>query len=579
MIRPTAIGLVTAITLTLAPAAAQALTISSAGGTITVQAAAGEGNAISVAVSAANWRFTDFGDNLNGTPIVATAGPGCVAAAPSVDCPMAGVTNAVVNLLDRSDILSLNLFVGVAVNADGGELGDQIFTAGGNDTVSGGGGGDRIFAGAGNDALNGGPGADQIFGESADGEAGNDTIDGGSGEDQLFGDTQDGVGSGNDTVTGGEDNDQLFMDAGNDTLSGGAGVDTVFSGFFEAANFTISLDDAANDTSTATGTDNVRADIENVNFGEGNDTVAGSADSNIIQTGAGDDTVDAGDGNDTVNTGTGTDALAAGGGDDNVAGGAGGDVVGGGAGDDFVDGDDGTDQISGNDGTDTLVPDLGSDVVSGGAGTDTVNFTPFGISASLDNVANDGQPGDNQNLLSDVENINGSGGNDTLTGGPGFNVINGNAGDDDINVRDGAGDLVLCAAGFDVVTADGADTIDGSTGPCEATDFGDLTGFGPVVGVAFAKHAGKAAKATLTCPFVTNGFCQGTIKLKAGKKSAGSATFFLEPGQSEVESIDLSRTARNTLEEKGKLKVTATINASDGRGATSTGNQKATLKA
>ena len=73
MIRPTAIGLVTAIALAVTPAAAQALTISSTGGTITVQA----------------------------------------------------------------------------------DAGDQINTAGGNDTVNGGEGGDQVFAGAGNDALNG----------------------------------------------------------------------------------------------------------------------------------------------------------------------------------------------------------------------------------------------------------------------------------------------------------------------------------------------------------------------------------------------------------------------------------------
>jgi Ca2+-binding RTX toxin-like protein len=217
-------------------------------------------------------------------------------------------------------------------------------------------------------------------------------------------------------------------------------------------------------------------------------------------------------------------------------------------------------------------------VVSGGAGTDTANFINFGVSVSLDNVANDGQPGQNQNIQSDVENINGSSGNDVLTGGPGFNVINGNAGDDVINVRDGGGDLVFCAAGFDVLTADGADAVDGSQGPCEVSDFGNLAGFGPVVGASFAKKAGKTVKATLTCPLATNGFCSGAISLAMGKKSAGSATFFLQAGESEVESIDLSRAARKKLEDKGKLKITATISASDGRGATGTSSKDVTLK-
>jgi hypothetical protein len=97
--------------------------------------------------------------------------------------------------------------------------------------------------------------------------------------------------------------------------------------------------------------------------------------------------------------------------------------------------------------------------------------------------------------------------------------------------------------------------------------------------VFFAKKAGKAAKATLTCPPGAHGFCQGTIALAMGKKSAGSAPFFLQPGQSEVQSIQLTKAARKKLEDKGKLKVTATISASDARGATSTGLQTAKLKA
>jgi Ca2+-binding RTX toxin-like protein len=166
MIRPAAIGFVTAITVALTPAVTQALTISSAGGTITIQAAAGEANSISVAASGANWRFADTGSNLDGTPVVATAGGLCVQAAANVDCPMAGVTNAVANLTDRRDVLSLAAFVGVAVNADGGEGSDTIFSAGGNDTVAGGSGPDTILGGAGNDSLSGGPGSDLMLGET-----------------------------------------------------------------------------------------------------------------------------------------------------------------------------------------------------------------------------------------------------------------------------------------------------------------------------------------------------------------------------------------------------------------------------
>ena len=72
-----------------------------------------------------------------------------------------------------------------------------------------------LYGGAGNDTLTGGSGGDLLFGG-----IGNDTLLGKSGSDFLFG------GGGNDTLTGGDANDQCFGEAGNDRLIWNPGDDT-----------------------------------------------------------------------------------------------------------------------------------------------------------------------------------------------------------------------------------------------------------------------------------------------------------------------------------------------------------------
>ena len=89
--------MVCVLALLVAPTAAPALTVSAAGGVITLQAAPGEANSIIGSTNAANLRFHDNGTNLDGTPVVVTAGGGCVQAVANttVDCPEAGVTAVV----------------------------------------------------------------------------------------------------------------------------------------------------------------------------------------------------------------------------------------------------------------------------------------------------------------------------------------------------------------------------------------------------------------------------------------------------------------------------------------------------
>jgi Ca2+-binding RTX toxin-like protein len=110
-----------------------------------------------------------------------------------------------------------------------------------------------------------------------------------------------------------------------------------------------------------------------------------------------------------------------------------------------------------NSGDDFARPGLGHDLVSGGPGQDTVLYDrrSTGIAVSLDGVANDGAPGEQDNILTDVESLYGGAGDDLLVGGDGNDFLDGRGGNDDL--RGGAGNDVISGHGDD-------DLIDGGTG-------------------------------------------------------------------------------------------------------------------
>jgi hemolysin type calcium-binding protein len=124
------------------------------------------------------------------------------------------------------------------------------------------------------------------------------------------------------------------------------------------------------------------------------------------------------------------------------------------------------------------------------AGNDRISYATAdrGISVTPeDGQANDGRPGDREQVQPVFETIIGSnfadaplfgtpgpdimlglGGNDQITGGSGFDVLSGGPGDDRLNGLDG-NDLLLMGA-----SADGADTIRGGGG-FDTIDYGDRT--------------------------------------------------------------------------------------------------------
>lgn len=160
-----------------------------------------------------------------------------------------------------------------------------------------------------------------------------------------------------------------------------------------------------------------------------------------LRLGGGDDTVQAGDGNDFIDLGEG---------DDKAINHLGADVLDGGPGDDTLTGGQVNDQLRGGAGRDTLVGGLGGDLIEGGDGLDTVSYEErtAGVTISLNRQPDDGEPGEGDNVASDVETI--------WTG----------AGDDTVNVRDGATQLVDCGVGADTLIAD---PFDGA-GSCETEE-------------------------------------------------------------------------------------------------------------
>jgi hypothetical protein len=191
-------------------------------------------------------------------------------------------------------------------------------------------------------------------------------------------------------------------------------------------------------------------------------------------------------GPDELRSGCAADRLEGGDAHDNINGGAGGDELDGGADADVLHGGPGTDSLRGGDGRDRLIPGPGADIVSGGPSGDTVSYEDRTnpLSVSIGGIADDGEPGEGDTIADDVENIHGGAAGDTLAGSPaandivagagadavnpagGADFVDAGAGDDAIAARDGVQDRVDCGEGFDRVTADAFDAVEG----CELVD-------------------------------------------------------------------------------------------------------------
>jgi Ca2+-binding RTX toxin-like protein len=272
----------------------------------------------------------------------------------------------------------------------------------------------QLYGGSGNDTLNGGDGPDLIFGG-----AGSDTISPGGGNDRVF------AGDGNDVMT----DWSAAAASGADRFVGEGGVDTIDYGL-RSTGVNVTLGAGAADDGEPGEGDDVDVTVENVNGGNGDDHIVGGTGANLFYGGAGNDTLDGGDDDDT---------LIGGYGDDTIIGGA------------------GNDYQSGEDGNDTFVSPTadGADTIIAGAGSDTLDDSgrSAGVRVTMDGSADDGQPGEGDNVLG-TETILGGAGSDTLIGSAGADVLRGGGGDD---LLDGG------AGADDIDGGSGVDTVDYST--------------------------------------------------------------------------------------------------------------------
>jgi Ca2+-binding RTX toxin-like protein len=370
--------------------------------------------------------------------------------------------------------------------------------------------GDTLVSGAGDNVLDGGAGIDTVSYEGttgavvvnlggtaatvgsstvgarrATGSAGADTLVsienaiGGSGADYILGSAaanQLQGGDGHDTLMGGDGNDTLIGGTGDDSIDGGAGVDTVS---YANATAAVTVDLGAGSATGGDGSDSL-ANIENVVGSASDDTLTGDAQANLVDGGAGNDTLAGGDGDDTLVGGLGDDSLVGGLGVDiasyitataavnvslatGIASGAAGndrlsgietlvgstfaDVLTGDGSANLLMGDAGNDTLSGGAGEDTLVGGAGNDSLVGGDGIDTASYETATAAVNI-NLATGGTTGGaGTDTLSGIENVIGSGFNDTLTGAASVNNRLAGGGGNDTYVVQDAGDVVVELAG------------------------------------------------------------------------------------------------------------------------------------
>ncbi len=324
-----------------------------------------------------------------------------------------------------------------------------------NDTLIGDNGVNVITAGDGNDTIAGLAGDDTLNGGN-----GNDTVDFGAATSAITfslrstaAQNTGGVGiytiSNVENIIGSSFNDVFTQSDVANTIDGGAGFDRVsYAGVAGGVTVNLSLSGAQN--TGASGTDTLIS-IEALTGSNSADSLTGSNGDNLLQGGSGNDTLEGLDGNDTLEGGSGTDTVSYA---NATAGvtvslalataqntiGAGTDTLNsverlvGSAYTDTLTGSAAANILTGGDGDDTLIGGAGNDTLLGGNGTDTASYatTTARVNVSLLLTASQNTISAGSDILTSIENLIGSGFNDTLEGNTGSNILDGGAGIDQL---------------------------------------------------------------------------------------------------------------------------------------------------
>ena len=400
---------------------------------------------------------------------------------------------------------------------DGGSGDDTLEGAEGNDTLYGGAGDDYLKGDAGADLLFGGDGNDVLYIDADDiayvndaenlfeiaesaadfgGGAGIDTIHFNTyGDDQITmdvalwnaeiirgGSTQDYIngsgvsanldlhgGGGDDTLIGGDGNDILYGGTGYNTLTGGAGDDTIYATHYDSINGGSGYDKIVF-TSAPVNFNASNLAVEEIEyslFGDATLELDEDYDADmVITTGEGNDSITVGSGEDTIDGGRGYDTLRMRGSIDDFH-------LLNASNDEFW-------QVANNNESyewlSIVAPNGSSKTI---AGFEYLQFDDGELSM-IDNsryieVIRGSYKDDyidEADAAYDLE-LYGNGGNDTLIGGAGddildggtgFNTLEGGAGDDILDGGYGYGDTLDGGAGDDIIYAGKYSTIDGGSG-------------------------------------------------------------------------------------------------------------------
>ena len=458
---------------------------------------------------------------------------------------------------------------------DGGGPDDALSGGPGDDRVHGGAGGDLVLGGDGDDFLDGGPGADELGGDGGNdrlaGRAGPDFIaggtdsdiadysdatqavtvslngvpeDGGEGEmdnvaldvEGAMGGTDSDVLTGNEgpgTFIGGDGDDRIDPGGGADAVNGGPGFDSVsYAG--RTATVAIDLAAAGNDGEAGEG-DHLNPDIEQVTGGSGTDQLAGTDEANTLVGGGG---------RDRLGGRGGVDRLDGGGSDDHLAGGAGEDL------------------LVGGDGNDALDGGTAADSLDGGPGDDVASYLDRSepVTVTLDGEPDDGAPGENDRIKTNVEGVAAG------------------AGADRLDTRDGVAGDVSCGGGRDGLMADAGDRID--------TDCERVNG---VFGVCAVSSRGIRATRSrvglrLNCSLASRGSVRlataRAVKVGNGRRRVriGSRSFSARAGRSVTVGVKVSRTGRRVLSRSKRLRVRVTVTARSRGGSANSASRRRTSR-
>ncbi|WP_269451111.1 calcium-binding protein, partial [Tistrella mobilis] len=274
---------------------------------------------------------------------------------------------------------------------------DQIYGDGGNDFISAGYGSDVVHGGDGDDEIVGGEGDDYLYGDE-----GNDKIYGYNNDDFLAGGDGDDIlngGGGIDVITGGSGDDHIILYSTEGSVDGGTGYDTAFAQWHTLGLLVLENIEELQITQ------NISATIQQLSFF----TIFRSAYDDLTSPLVFELTGDGGtfDISQRVEDSQRTFIDA-----HNLAGLA------------IITSGNESDVILGSVFDDLIIGGAGGDEIYGGAGNDTASYASAAARVHVNMATGKGSLGDAAgDLLSSIENLNGSAFNDILEGDEGNNRL------------------------------------------------------------------------------------------------------------------------------------------------------------